>query len=792
MAASGKVGWLVLLLAFPGLLAGCAAPAPDPGPPPEGGLGGAPTRVADGLAALAAARASPLVLERPFTVHVVLVGIDPAILDEEAARAALPRDTSPGILFSPALPGGLRSGLSTRIRYEFHEAPGAFAEDLFASYPDLAQEIDVPEGEQGFLARYDAMYGLGRAASGKMHLVDARGVEERIEALRGEHGLRFEGPHATVFLLDSWTRHGLWKDSYHWYGFQEDLFGGGATQDMRAWGGTYDFLFLDHSAAPNDASQDNSGFVTADFLLGSLPAYAPEGTAYNDPPAWHYEGETATIGKGALEKTVRFTDRVVHWLDVAVNIRLLEDYAFRPSYAERYHVNVHLWHDGRSIIPPDALPRLLDGDALRASLQSALPWAEVGLTLKTYLAPRDDPGMDAAMTRAKAEGAGAQLSMPILFQHVEAHPERYKRNEPGTLDVMALGFLLEGHYSVVVPGVPGGAAVLGPDWLPWGATASVNDASYLRAGQSLAWVSTTLSHTNAHELGHFFGLNHAHDGTRRTPDGYAPWLEPTWSSTNTAMSYRIATTTVDHLHRVTIARAHALDNLGRTLRDLQSAYRALEAAGHADVPPAVHAPMASAAAAYDEALRLYAQGRDEEAVAQAIGARRAAEEAMRLAGVAERTVLAAEWSAEGVNAVGRKHSAFVLRPGVTPTGILKDYRPVALDGDAERVTVRVTWTNGPASWGDLFVGWRSDALPPFVDLGPAASFVSLGEGIHDDADEGPTDGRVTREFTLDLDHMPALRQGATFEAGAGAQGTAVDVAYDVEVWVTSRVHDAGA
>ena len=786
MASRGALAPVLLVL----LLAGCASPSPgDDARDAPPFLGEPPRDVQAGLARMAETRAAPLVLERPFTVHVVAVGWDLGLLDQEAVRAALPRDTSPRVGFSPPMPDGLRSGLSHRLSYAFHQAPDAFADALFGAYPAISEEVPIPGGRNGFLGRYDAAYGLGRAGSGTMRLVDAQAAEARIEALRGEHGLRFEGPHATVFLLDSWTRVGLWKDQYYWYGFHGDLRAGPSTRDMRAWGGTQDFLFLDRGAAPNQAPTDRSGFTDVFFLLGSMPVFAPEGTAYNDPPAWHYEGDAATVGHGAARRRITLTEAVVSNLDPAVNVRILNDYAFPPSYADRYHVNVHLWHDGRSLVPTDDLGSLVDQDLLRRSMQEAVPWADVQVTVTTYVAPRDDPGMHEAMQRAKAEGAQAQLAMPVLFNHVEAHADRYKRNEKDALDVMALGFILEGHYAVVVPFAPGGAAVMGPDNLCWGATASVNDAFYLREGQDADAVRAILTQTYAHELGHFFGLPHAHDGTRRTPDGYETALDHTWSSTNTTMSYRVNTAGVDHFHRASLARAHAHDNLARTLRDLDWTYRALDAAGHGEAPVPVRTAILRAAGHADAAWRLYHEGRDEAAAHEAVAARRAAEDAMRAAGVREREEVAQAWDATGVHSAGRKHSAFVLRPGAALPAIRQDLRPVALGDDAERVTVRATWTNAPASWGDFFLAWRAPGIlgPILVDPAPAAAVVSLGEGIHDEADEGPTDGAVTRQFTLDLDYFPALRgEGVLFEAGAGTQGTAVNGAYRVEILVERR------
>jgi hypothetical protein len=778
-----------LAFLLPGL-AGCLGEdaAPAAAPVPLGApLSPLPADVRAGLDLLEDRMAAPPALDQEATVNVVLVGIDPGWIDAEALRAALPADYSPKIDFSHPREG-LRSGIVHRIRYEVHEAPAAFADALFSQYPTLSREVEAPGGDSGFLARYDAMYDLGRLESGKVHLVDARRVEDWIEANRGAHGLRFPGPERTVFLLDSWTRHKLWADSYYWYAFEEDGEESEGSRDMRAWGGTHGFLFMDWSAAPNDSGTDDSGYATVDYLLGSLPVYAPEGTAYNDPPTWHYGPDgVATIGKGPAQKRVTMTERAVHALDVAVSLRLFGDYLFRPAYAETYHVNVHLWHDGRSQVPTDALDGLLDREALQRDLQAQMPWTEVRVWLTTYVAPRDDPGMDRVLTLAKAEGADGMLPLARLLQHVDAHPEKYKKSDPHGFDVMALLFVLEGHYAVVVPGVAGGVAVLGPDGIGWGALTSVNDAVFLAQGRDLDRISMRMTRTNAHELGHFFGLPHAHDGTRRTADGYEPFLDHTWSSTNTVMSYRVAPATTDALHRELLARAHALDNLERLTRDAQSAYRALQARGLDQAPPAVLARLQEAAAGHDEALRLYSEGRWEDAAYAAVAAGRSARSAMHEAGVRWQDETVARWSATGVTSAGVKPAAFVFQAGVAPTGVRLDYRPVAIPHDADRLTVRAFWNNTPASWGDFLVGWRVQDFLTVLPGTPLDGFVSLRQGVHDEAEEGPTDGAVVRSFSLDLDTFPLLR-GREVHLGAGTMGMAVNGAYEVEVVVERRIH----
>lgn len=741
--------------------------------------------VEEGLARVSKLGADPIVLPVDVTIHIVLVGIDEDRVDLAAIEADLPRDYSPRVQFGMPR-DGLRSGIVHHISYEFHFAPDAFADGLFAHYQTASREAAPTD----FLVRYDRMYELGRAG-GSMRIVDAESVEDWIEENRDAHGLRFERPSYSLFFLDSWTQHRLWDDTYYWFEFVNDSRVTADVQNMRAWGGTYDFMFLDYAAAPNDSMNDNVGLAKADVCCGvSAPAFAPEGTAWNDPPAWHYGGgSTATIGV-AGQKTVTLSERIAHAVDVGVNIRLLGDYAFRPVYKETYHVNVHLWHDGRSIMPTDNLEDLLDGERLFSGLAAQMPWAHVTGSIHTYVAPRDDPGMAAALDRAKAEGAGAAIPLQPVYQYVDAHKEKYRQNDPDVFDVMALLFIFEGHYAFFLPVIVGGVAFTGPDGTAWGTVSSINDFRYVSSGMDMDEMVSSLTTINAHELGHFFGLTHAHDGSRRTADGYESFLDHTWSTTNTVMSYRTRPETTDTFHRDILARAHTLENLELTLRNTESAYRALAAAGIASTPPPILTLLQEASRGFDDATALHTAGAYQEAVVRAIEGRRASEAAMAAAGVRERDVVVESWSASGVHSVGVKTSAVAFRPAVAPTGVQFDYRPIAITQDVERVKVRISWTNEPASWGDFFIGWSTGAHPGLLNMGlvPYGMPVGLEGGVHDNADEGPLDGALEQWFILDIDQFPIFRELGELHMGAGVQGMAVNGAYDVEITVTYRDH----
>lgn len=799
MPSPGRAGLLALVLLAAGQ-AGCLTDdAPDPTSSAQAGSPAvdlAASSVEDGLAELEAARSQPLELQVNTTVNVVYVGLDGELVDEDQLRENLPEVYSPNVDFAKPRPDPLRSGIRQEIDYRFHQAPEAFASDLFSRYPDWSREIPYPYSTPppSFLENYDRMYDLGRTDDGTVHVVDAQAVESWIHENRGDYGLAFAEPENTVFLLDSWSDHGLWEDSYYWYEFRNGTSSSTDTLSMRAFGATWDFLFMDYSAAPNPDSYDNSELAKTNVPGRGiqLGAPAPEGTAYNDPPIWHYDGDEATVGP-AGEKTIHLTDRVEHALDTAVNLRLLGDYSGRPTYADRYHVNVHLVHDEHSIMPSEDLEELLDENHVFDALQAEVPWANVTGSIDTYDLPEDDPGMAEALREAKAKAAGSYIPTQPVEEHVRANAEDYDRAPDDARSVYALLFLLEGHYAFAIPYFAGGISLETPDGTEWGAVSSVNDVRYVGNGRNMSWAARTLEYVNAHELGHGFGLFHAHDGTRRTDDGYAFTVDHTWSQSRTVMSYRLDPFTAGTFDRQSLARAHALENLQHTLRDVHSVYRTLDARGIGEVPSPVQEALATAERHEDRAREAFGAGRPGASVRAAIEARDAAERALEATSASERTVTVAAWTNEQIASTGASYPHVEDETAVSPTGVEFDYRPVNVTGDVETITVKATWNNTPDSWGDFFVGWSMDPRSPLVNEGPArhGAPVQTQGGIHDPVAEGPDAGEVTRSFTLDVDEFPIFRTLGTIYAGAGTQGNAVNADYRVEIDVTYRDHGDG-
>ncbi|MGQ0534791.1 MAG: hypothetical protein ACT4PT_01825, partial [Methanobacteriota archaeon] len=201
---------LALALLGPAL-AGCVSNGPVP-------AGGEPT----------------FVLELP--VHVVAVGFD----GFDAAALGQHLEQPPpvfrvGRAFVTALVE--REPLQYDVQYVVHEAPEAFAEELFA----FAASVTEKGPPDAYLAEYDARgerrvceapllpplppspvrppapLPLPAPACGDIDRIDAWAVEQWIAGHRAADGQEFGGASPTVLLLDSDTKGYLPPESYHQY-----------------------------------------------------------------------------------------------------------------------------------------------------------------------------------------------------------------------------------------------------------------------------------------------------------------------------------------------------------------------------------------------------------------------------------------------------------------------------------------------------------------------------------------------------------------------------------------------
>lgn len=785
------------LLVAAALLAGCAAnrggPAAD-----------APT-VAAGLERTAGAITTPTVLNATIPIHIVLVGVEPSLID--AARLTKGLATS----YSPL--DRIRSTLWFRefhlpmeftLAYDVAFAPEAFAQQLFANMTATARMGAPP----AYLCDYDRSSGQYRLtsptpgpvatkcnASGQapkqIQYVDANATDAWMQANAPRFGFPL-GPSDgyTVFLLDSYTRGHMDRTTYHYLEFRENLEKSASVTQLRTWGGGHRFVFADLSAAPNNDGNDNSP------------------TDQHEPPIWQYDAQgnyaqtttseqiplvgptpAAPVPSGVV---LNINDVLREDVRIATHYILVPSCLYFPAYRPTYFVNVHIYQEPDAVVQRSqgaaAIAFNLD-DAL-ARLGTAIPWATFQGKLTVYDQPQDDPGMAVALAKAKAEGAGNYVSTVPIKNYVNANLAKYEAGPPGSFNAKVFYFNLGEHYAFALPVLVGGIASANPDGTPWGVLGSHADL-LVAAGSAFDYVSLT-----AHEVGHFFGLNHPHDGVVKEGDAYHDTDDFRWDATATPLSYRMTPHGNDLLDRELLARAHTALNVNAALKQQRIAFEALAARGHTQVPAAVAAEVERSQEAIATATRLFAAGvwhdpaTRQDSVHAAIAALQAAERAVAAAGGYRLAPVALEWDATGFSHASRSTSAV---DGEAAANIAYDYRPIAFTDLDEALLVNVTWSNSQGSHADLFAGW-SYAQPPKetddLDTGVPGPYQVgiLGgiPGVWDLVEQGPADGPSRESFALPLDTEGVRALNGTLYAGTGTKEQAVNAAYHVAATVLRR------
>jgi hypothetical protein len=784
---------LALLLGASAVLGGCLSkPAPTPGTDPD---------VAAGLTRTAGVITQPTVLRATIPIHIVLVGLDPKLVDAARITAPLSTSYSPIDRIRTTVWGQeFHLPLNFTLSYTVHAASEAFAQELFTQMAATARMDASPQ----YLCDYDRSSGQFRLTepgpvpqancrqSGQtpreVQYIDANATDAWVHANAGRFGLDFGSPGYTVFVLDSWTKGYLDRSTYHFLEFREDLRGGDSVRQLRTWGGAHRFVFEDLSAAPNNDGNDNSP------------------TDQNEPPIWQYDAQgnyeqTATsaqiplvgptpavpVGSGTI---LNLNDVIGRDVQIATHFILVPSSLYFPAYKPTYFVNVHIYQE------PDAIVQGSQGEAATAfnlataldRLGSAIPWATFQGKVTVYHQPMDDPGMEVALTKAKAEGAGNYVSTVPIKNHVNANLAKYEAGPPGSFNLKVFYFNLGEHYAFALPVVVGGIASSNPDGTPWGVLGSHADV-LVAAGSAFDYVSLT-----AHEVGHFFGLNHPHDGVTHEHGAYLDIADFRWDATATPLSYRMVPYAMAQLDRDLLARAHTALNVNEALKQQRIAYEALASRGHAQAPAAVATEVARSQDAIAEAKRLFAAGAwdDEQtkhdAVRASLVALESAQRAVTAAGGYRLKPVVTEWDASGVNHATRSTSAV---DGEVAANVLYDYRAIPFTDRGETMVVNVTWTNTPASHGDFFAGWGYQAPTNGVDPARPDRSVVVGvlggiPGVWDLVEQAPADGASHEGFTLPLDTQGVRALGGTLHVGAGTKEQAVNGAYHVKVTVLER------
>lgn len=785
------------------------------------------------LAALQGIESEPYVVKVKPTIQIVFAGVPPERVDEDAIRKHLPGNYSP---INTARTGTwareYHEPLLYEYNYEFQQAPDAFATEFFAYAQSVAREV----APTPFLCAYDREWAHNRLsqhgppevcykgyasydsgvilppgqpdAMKKILLVPVEKTEAWIAENRERFGLTFDQPSYTFFFFDSWTTGLMPKDTYYYYESTQDSEQNVDTQTLRAWGGSYDFLYLDLSAAPNNALYDNSEKVWFITRLGVTAGY---GTAERDPPIWDYDenghwertvcrletgfGATqgacpsglpdGTAGPEGQAANVRYETRTIEFNDAlgedvryGLQLYVMPSYVYRPEYQPVYFVNFHLYQESESIKPKEDIAGWVDLDAILGVLRTEIPWATFDGELKAYLLPNDDPGMALAIKRAKAEGYGTYVPTRPIQNYVDANLDRYVQNANGVFDVKVFGFNWDAHWTVAFPLVVSGVGAGDAEGRPWGILENVNDVEYYAYDPGNGHEYT---HLTAHEVGHFFGFHHPHDGAVRLIDPstgehgeYDVTVEWTWDQTATPMSYRMSPPQAGQMDRDHIARGHTALNVNDALKNVKATLEVLVGEGVTKAPAPVARELEATQESVATTLDLYEEGQWIDAVHGSIAAlehSKAARAAANANGL--EAVELDSWSADSVTRPAKRvpgvpfvtGAAFGAAGTSSNVNAYYDYHAIALDPSFEKVVVEVAWANTQSGSADLFAGWSFDdpsELPPGQ------------RGTYDFVPELAADGSHVQRFVLDLNYTDVWRDGL---------GSGSDSRSDGKIWV---------
>lgn len=763
--------------------------------------------LADQLAALPDVESERLWLEVDVAIHLVFVGWDTAQVDEKELLSHLPKEYQPTDRIRSSYFNGNpnlgdedrfhQEGLTYNWNYAIHHAPDAFARELF----DYAlATTTIGEIVDGGLRSYDSDSGQDRLDENEeIHYFDAALVERWIQGNKSRFGLEFAKPSYTLFVLDSYTKDLFPHDeTYYYWDFKEDLSRSSATMTLRVFGGNYDFLWIDFSAAPN--TQGNEESPTAD----------------NDPPIWEYDGgDTAQVYASDLARQYDCTEQAdatqvsvpeVGTLDplggcrvitrvlmdelgsdlaVGLQMHVMPSFLYHPTYKPTYFINIHLFHDaGAKVQDANALERQLDLASVLDRLHSQIPWANFDGVFRTYVLPQDDPDFYAVLEKSKAQAAGTYVPTTPVMNFIDSNPDRYLLGPEDSYQVKVIYVNFEGHYAWALPVIVGGIAAPNSEGKPWGVLGSHADALVA------ANIVGDYGSLTAHEVGHFWGLNHPHDGTMRDPEtgDYYESADFTFDSVSSPLTYRMTPYYSDQMDRDHLARGMTAMNVNEALKTLRAAYENERAAGLVE-PSAVLAKEARIAEeSVNTAITLFQRGLWVDGVVASIAALEASQRAVNATGGLSLAMEVTEW--DGL--VGRAAWSVPVIAGDVAVAPTFDYQEFEVRPGDETVRIRVDWTNGSGGACDLFVGWhmlprtelngRIDGLIPLAF--PAPLPVSDDVGVFDIRDQVGAVGPQFEEYVLDLDDDGVRENGKIF-AGAGTKRPGV-CPYHVTVEINYR------
>jgi hypothetical protein len=365
-------------------------------------------------------------------LRVVMVGFDPAEIDEQKVLGEVPNHQRPGVLIprgsgpSPddaTLPFGATTLVNhgrayyeaTKpflVPYEYRWKPevryasSAFASGLFAAMMGASTTGDYSNpNTRRYLENYNAERGIYRGisrqvpANAPVRFVDGEKVEDWISA-NDEALLGFDtGPRAgkklsagkdpgyTVFVLNTWDSPealaAFPQNEYHVFKINRtdpDTKQFDGIDWARIWGGRYRFMMADLGAAPNPYEAETWGNRNRSVY----------GSANYDPPLWEYRAKAprpVTLVKlsdgweQAVTPGETFDGSYMNFMlgrtvNQAVSFRFLHSYLYEPwPGTGKYHLADNVWHDTFAEAPfASDLTKLYDQETAIRGLSTLTPY----------------------------------------------------------------------------------------------------------------------------------------------------------------------------------------------------------------------------------------------------------------------------------------------------------------------------------------------------------------------------------------------------------------------------------